>query len=504
MKTAKPPASVMSMAHELRADWRWGTLGEVLSKIESGKSFQCDERPPRDNEIGIIKVSAVTWGIYNEAESKTCFSDSSFRENYLVKPGDFLFSRANTLDLIGACVLVRQTQKRLMLSDKILRFHFDGVLPEFTLWYLRGPEGRSEIQRLSTGNQESMRNIGQERIRLIRFPIVHVDVQRVIVSQLEARLSRLDKAAGDLRKVEAKLARHRASVLAAATSGTLVPTEAELARREGRAYEPASVLLDRILAERRARWEAEQIATFRAKGQTPRDDKWKAKYQPPVAPDTTDLPELPEGWVWASVDQLAADEPRSITDGPFGSNLKSEHYTESGPRVIRLQNIGDGNFVDERAHIRQDHFESLANHHVHPGDIVLAALGEVLPRACIIPDDLGPALVKADCMRVKPDPALVFTRYLLAALISPQVQHRTASVVKGVGRPRINLGTVRGLPMPLPPLAEQRRIVQALEQGHTIYTQTLRAAVASRRRVAGLRSAILQAAFQPPAAAHAS
>jgi type I restriction enzyme S subunit len=426
---------------------------------------------------------------------------SAERNRTRILPGDVLITI--TADL-GMTAVVPMSLGEAYINQHVALLRPKAAFnPHFLAWYI-GCTRQAEDQLFEKNRGAVKAGLGLDDLRGLQVPLPPMETQQSVVSQLEARLSRLDKAASDLRKVDAKLARHRAAVLAAATAGMLVPTEAELARRESRTYEPASVLLDRILVERRARWEAEQIATFRAKGLKPRDDKWKAKYQPPVAPDTTDLPELPEGWAWASTDQLAADEPRSITDGPFGSNLKSEHYTESGPRVIRLQNIGDGNFVDERAHIRPDHFASLANHHVHPGDIVLAALGEVLPRACLIPADLGPALVKADCMRVKPDPALVITRYLLAALISPQVQHRTASVVKGVGRPRINLGTVRGLPLPLPPLAEQARIVLALDQGQTLYTQTLRAATASRRRVAGLRSAILQAAFQPPEAARAS
>jgi len=70
-------------------------------------------------------------------------------------------------------------------------------------------------------------------------------------------------------------------------------------------------------------------------------------------------------WTWATVDQLAADEANSITDGPFGSNLKTSHYTSSGPRVIRLQNIGRTEFVDERAHISNDHFKKLKRHSVY-------------------------------------------------------------------------------------------------------------------------------------------
>ena len=80
--------------------------------------------------------------------------------------------------------------------------------------------------------------------------------------------------------------------------------------------------------------------------------------------DASVLPPLPSSWCWATVGDVAAPEPNSITDGPFGSNLKTSHYTDSGPRVIRLQNIGDGVFVDEKAHISQDHFNSLLKHHV--------------------------------------------------------------------------------------------------------------------------------------------
>ena len=95
-------------------------------------------------------------------------------------------------------------------------------------------------------------------------------------------------------------------------------------------------------------------------------------------------------WAVATLNDLQADEPRAITDGPFGSNLASRHYTESGPRVVRLQNIGDGRFIDERAHISEEHFESLRAHEVLPGDLLVASLGEVLPRACLAPATLGP------------------------------------------------------------------------------------------------------------------
>src|SRR5207248_1486440 len=138
------------------------------------------------------------------------------------------------------------------------------------------------------------------------------------------------------------------------------------------------------------------------------------------------------------------------------------HYTMSGARVIRLQNIGDCKFNDERAYISLDYFEELRAHEVRAGDIVAASLGEELPRVCIIPELGEPAIVKADCIRVRIHPE-VDTKWVLYALTAPQTRQYAASRIRGIGRPRLGLGEMRRLPIPLPPLTEQRRIVATLE-----------------------------------------
>ena len=128
--------------------------------------------------------------------------------------------------------------------------------------------------------------------------------QRRIVAEIEKQFTRLDAAETALKRVVTNLKRYRASVLKAACEGKLVPTEAELAEAEGRDYEPADQLLERILAERRARWESQE--------------KRRGKDKEPAAPDTSGLPELPDGWTWATVDQLAivvsGQTPTGIVD----------------------------------------------------------------------------------------------------------------------------------------------------------------------------------------------
>jgi type I restriction enzyme S subunit len=103
--------------------------------------------------------------------------------------------------------------------------------------------------------------------------------------------------------------------------------EGELTREWREAHrdelEPASILLERLLNERRARWEEEQLAKMRAKGKEPKDDRWKAKYQEPTRLDKDDLPKLPEGWVWTYIQPLLETERDGMKTGPFGSILKN-------------------------------------------------------------------------------------------------------------------------------------------------------------------------------------
>jgi type I restriction enzyme S subunit len=202
--------------------------------------------------------------------------------------------------------------------------------------------------------------------------------------------------------------------------------------------------------------------------------------------------DLPKGWVTARLDELLAPEPAAITDGPFGSNLKTEHYQDSGPRVIRLQNIGDGAFRDERAHISVERFQALGKHEARAGDIIVAALGETLPRACLVPPGLGPAIVKADCIRVRLHPEMD-ARFVSAMLNSPPVRKDATAQISGVGRPRLNLAKIRSIRLPVPPLKEQERIVAAIEVQFSRLDAAEQLLRSARRRAGRMRASALAA-----------
>lgn len=211
---------------ELPQGWELQHIGKYILKIEAGKSFKCEERTPLPGEIGVLKVSAVTWGEFDENESKTVLDNSKINEAYFVNKGDFLLSRANTIELVGNCVIVKSVKKEVMLSDKTLRISFNSSLEkEYCLYFLRSRKGRQQIESLSTGNQESMRNIGQERIKQILIPYCPVKEQQSIVNEIESRLSAADKMEESIKQSLLQSESLRQSILKMAFEGRLLTSD---------------------------------------------------------------------------------------------------------------------------------------------------------------------------------------------------------------------------------------------------------------------------------------
>lgn len=152
-----------------------------------------------------------------------------------------------------------------------------------------------------------------------------------------------------------------------------------------------------------------------------------------------------------------------FSDGPFGSNLKSVHYTDDGIRVVRLQNIGVGEFIDrDRAFISPSHFAGLRKHECQPGDILIATMGDPNLRACVLPESVGPALNKADCVQMRVDASAARNRYVCALLNDPGTLARARVMMAGQTRVRISMGRLRDLRVPVPPPDRQDHFARCL------------------------------------------
>ena len=169
------------------ACWDVAAIGRCLERIEAGSSPRCESRPARDDEWGVLKVSSVSWGVFQPTENKALLQPSDIVPRYEVRDGDLILSRANTPDLVGRAVRVRTTPPRLLLSDKTLRLVPDParIDPEFLLSSLRLPRSRSQIIGAATGSSRSMFNVSQDSVRKVRVALPPLEEQQAIADALE-------------------------------------------------------------------------------------------------------------------------------------------------------------------------------------------------------------------------------------------------------------------------------------------------------------------------------
>lgn len=235
-----------------RVEWERQKVGKIVTNIEAGKNLKCIETPPLENEYGIIKISAVTWGVYDEEESKTLPDPSNFIESRRIQIGDFLISRANTIELLGNPVIVNKVTKNLMLSDKVLRFVMREEDKQWLSIFLRSSAGRKEIESRATGNQQSMRNIGQKALLDIDIPKPSSEEQTEIVRRVEQLFAYADAIEQQVQAALTRVSNLTQSILAKAFRGELTAdwraANPELISGEN----SAEALLKKIKAEREA------------------------------------------------------------------------------------------------------------------------------------------------------------------------------------------------------------------------------------------------------------
>jgi len=375
-----------------------------------------------------------------------------------------------------------------MISGKMYRFRMPEkyVDPRFMEFFLQTTHAQAEIDRMKTGGSDSGLNLTHDRFRQLRVPLAPSKEQTRIADEVEKQLTRLDAALAALKRVQANLKRYRASVLKAACEGRLVPTEAELARRERRSYEPASVLLERILAERRAHWEAAQLTKFRTSGRPPVDGKWRNRYKEPATAGTVGLTELPEGWQWASVESLST----KVVDGVH----KKPDYVERGIPFVTVRNLtaGPGISFEDLNHVTQkDHEQFTLRADPKKGDLLISKDGTLGVVRMIRTDKVFSIFVSVAMIK----PVLYETSdYLEIALSSPQVQIQM--VPKGSGLQHIHLEDLREDCIPVPPLSEQERIALEVQRRISVIEESQLQLEANLKRSERLRQSILKGAFE--------
>jgi type I restriction enzyme S subunit len=283
------------------------------------------------------------------------------------------------------------------------------------------------------------------------------------------------------------LKRYRQAVLKAAVEGKLTKDWREAHQGE---LEPDSVLLERILKERREKWEAEQLAQMKAKGKTPKDDSWKLKYKEPVAPDTSDLPELQEGWGWATIEQLSVRVQ-------YGSSAKANEEPNGIP-VLRMGNIVEGKLVlDNLKYLSLEHneFPELL---LESGDLLFNRTNsfELVGKTAIYLGKPNPCSFASYLIRVRFNLAVnpSFVSYYLNSSYGRNWVKLVVS--QQVGQANVNGTKLQALSVPLPSKDEQHFITEKVEYYLSIVEELEKVVNKNIKKAEKLRQSILKKAFE--------
>lgn len=183
--------------------WPTKKLGDVIASIDAGTSTPGEDRQPTEREFAVLKVSAVTSGVFKPFECKVVPADCVPQKRIVPMKGDLLFSRANTRELVAASCLVEDSFPNLFLSDKLWRITTvkDLVLVEYLNYLISNPRFRWTLAKTATGTSGSMLNISQQKLLKTNAPIPPIDTQRKFTS-LARRMRMYTQSAASLQKLE--------------------------------------------------------------------------------------------------------------------------------------------------------------------------------------------------------------------------------------------------------------------------------------------------------------
>jgi type I restriction enzyme, S subunit len=459
-------------SREVYRGWVRVALGEVLQLL-NGRAYKQEELLTAGTPV--LRIQNLNGG------NRWYYSDLSLDPDKYCAPGDLLYAWSASFG-----------PYQYDGPRAIFHYHIWRVVPgpsldvRFAYWLLK--EITAEVRAAAHGvAMPHMTKAGMEAWPICLPPI---NEQRRVVAKLDALQARSRRARESLDAVPPLLEKLRRSILAAAFRGDLTKDW----RAKHKDIEPAADLLKRIRTERRKKWEATELAKLKAKGKPPTDDRWKTKYKEPEPVDASGLPELPEGWCWASVAEL-------VVDGPSNGFSPKADRAGAGTPTLRLSATTEGycTLSDETTKRTTERVSEDAPYWLMSGDILIQRANTI--------DYVGTSAVfnGPDRTYIYPD---LMMRLRASPLVGPTLLWRALSWsfcrrfmrARATGTagnmPKINGETVRSVPVPLAPSVEQtvllRKLDQAERQGHLLLSRT----IALSGTVSGLERSLLAKAFR--------
>jgi len=454
--------------------WAWASIEDVAERVNPG--FPSGKHNKEGIGVPHLRPMNVTSrGEISLTDTKYVSVDAYDR----LRAGDVLFNNTNSPSLVGKTAFVH-SDTQWAYSNHMTRIRLRPCVAE-PAWvanalYLGFIQGFFLENCTHHVNQAS---IASRFLSTLRIPLAPLPEQRRIVAKIEELLSQLDAAILALNRALVSLKRSEASLRYAACEGRLVAQDAN--------DEPARLLLERILAERRRGWEAD----LRARGKDPN----RAEYKEPSPPNRDVLPELPLGWCWASAEQVC----ETVASGATPPADKMANGTGEIPfiKVYNLTFDGSLAFEDKPTFVsKHTHLNLLGRSRSIPGDVLTNIVGPPLGKVSVVPDTYAEWNMNQAVVLFRPS-ACIESGHLCSVLLSPATQRRLQKTAKATaGQFNLAVTACRTMAIPLPPLPEQRRILAETDRRLSLIRKTRSVVEANFARAERLRQAILDCAFK--------
>ncbi len=480
-KDATPPRDLPA----LPPGWCWTTLATIAS-IEGGiTKDQKRLRTDSTREVPYLRVANVQRGYLDLRQVKSILADEEEIKALRLQKGDILFTEGGDRDKLGRGWVWNNEVEECIHQNHIFRAR------------LRSPEIEPKFVSLhgnffgqqwftTTGKQTTnLASINKGVLSRFPVPLAPPNEQRRIVAKVEEMFSEADAGVAALRRVQANVRRYRSAVLQAAVEGRLTETW----RDEHRPSETGTQLLARILSDRRRRWEDEQRAAFAAAKKDP-PKNWQAKYKEPATPDTANLSKLPEGWCWATVEQVGEVQ--------LGRQRSPQHHTGEHMRpYLRVANVFEDRI--DLTDVLEMNFtpKEFVTYELKHGDILLneGQSLELVGRPAMYRGELPGSCFQNTlvrfrvCSGVLPEFALIVYRACLHNRRFQKIAKWTVNIAH-LGAERVAL-----VEFPLPSEDEQQEIVAAVGQAFASLKAVEAEVVRGLARAAQLRQSVLRQAF---------
>jgi type I restriction enzyme S subunit len=449
----------------LPAGWVWSEIGSVAELIR-GVSYKKSDasNSPRPDLVPILRANNIGDGRLNFDELVYVPPQAISDKQYVRALDVVIAMSSGSKKLVGKAGQATRDYEGgfgafcgLVRSSELLDKRYVGL-------FFQGEIYREAISELSSGI--NINNLRRQHIEEMPIPLAPLNEQRRIVEKIEELFTKLDAGVRSLEQAQALLKSYRRSVLKAAVEGELSREWREAHKDE---LEPASELLERILQERREKFEGK-------------------KYKEPASPDTSELPVLPDGWEWATVGQLST----KVTDGVH----RTPKYVDDGVPFLSVNNMSERgalSFSPCKYITRAEHEELYQRCNPEKDDVLLSKVGTVGLTAVVTTDVEFSLFVNTAL--IKPIPKQMSSRFLSISIRHGFGAGLYSRHVGGSNQKFIGTTKIGSLPTPLPPIAEQQVIVDELERRLSVVDKLEATVEANLKQADALRQSILKRAF---------